>query len=45
MTRSSLAKAESPGSGGGETALYAGVGVGLFAALAVLWVARRKKMT
>ena len=46
MSRSSLkAKASDTGSGGGGTALYAGVGVGVLAALAVLGVARHKKMT
>ena len=46
MSRSSLkAKASTSGSGDGGTALYAGLGVGVLAALAVLVVARHKKMT
>jgi hypothetical protein len=46
MSRSSLkTKASTSGSGGGGTALYAGVGVGVLAALAVLGIARHKKMT
>ena len=48
MKRSSLkTKASNSGSGGGGggTALYAGVGVGALAALAVLGIARHRKMT
>jgi hypothetical protein len=46
MSRSSLkTKASTSGSGGGGTALYAGLGVGVLAALAVLGVARHRKMT
>lgn len=45
MHRASLtAKSDSSGSGGGQTALYAGVGAAGLAALAVLAVAGRKKM-
>jgi hypothetical protein len=44
MHRASLRAETSSGSGGG-TALYAGIGVGALAAVAVLAVARHKKMT
>jgi hypothetical protein len=46
LSRSSLkAKASTSGSGDGGTALYAGVGISVLAALAVLGIARHKKMT
>jgi hypothetical protein len=45
MSRASLNSKASSGSGGGGTALYAGIGVGVLAAVAVLGVARHKKMT
>jgi len=46
MSRSSLrAKASTSGSGDAGTALYAGVGVSVLAALAVLGIARHKRMT
>jgi len=44
MKRASLDTKASAGSGGGHTALYAGLGAGGLAALGVLGVARRKKM-
>jgi hypothetical protein len=44
MSRSSLNSKASSGSGGGGTALYAGLGVGALVALAVLGIARHKKM-
>jgi hypothetical protein len=45
MARKSLTKTSSSGAGDGGTALYAGVGVGVLAALAVLGIARHRKMT
>jgi hypothetical protein len=44
MKRASLTASTSAGSGGGHVALYAGLGAGGLAALAVLGLARRKKM-
>jgi hypothetical protein len=45
MSRASLNSKTSSGEGGGTTALYAGLGVGVAAALVVLGLARHKKMT
>ena len=45
MSRASLNSKTTSGQGGGTTALYAGLGVGVAAALVVLGVARHKKMT
>jgi hypothetical protein len=46
MKRASLSsKSTTSGTGGGHTGLYAGLGVGGLAAVAVFAVARRKKMT
>lgn len=44
LKRASLSQTVSAGSGGGRTALFAGLGVGAAVAIAVLGVARRKKM-
>ena len=45
MTRASLAKTQDSGSGGGQTALVAGLGVSAIAAIAVLGLAKLRKMT
>ncbi|MBA3717891.1 MAG: hypothetical protein H0W87_06665 [Actinobacteria bacterium] len=45
MQRASLTASATSGSGGGSTALYAGLGVGGAAALGALAVARRKRMS
>jgi hypothetical protein len=45
VSRASLNSKASSGSGGGRTALYAGLGVSALAAVAVLGIARHKKMT
>jgi hypothetical protein len=45
MARASLNSKASTGAGGGGTALYAGIGMGALAAVAVLGIARHKKMT
>jgi hypothetical protein len=45
LARASLNSKTSAGSGGGSGALYAGIGVGALAAVAVLGIARHKKMT
>jgi len=44
MSRASLSSKTTSGSGGGNTALFAGLGAGGLGALAVLGLARRKKM-
>src|SRR5262249_30079518 len=44
MSRASLNSKATSGSGGGGSALYAGLGVGALAAVAVLGIARHKKM-
>jgi hypothetical protein len=45
MKRASLKASTTSGSGGGSSALYAGLGVGVLAAVGVLAIARSKKMT
>ncbi len=45
MTRASLAKTQDSGSGGGQTALVAGLGVSAIAAIAALGLAKLRKMT